>query len=75
MFMDYREQQPGEHDFEYAARILGAASTNFRAMLANGSYSLADLRKIRQHLLGVIDKELSTSITDPRTASEAHPCQ
>lgn len=45
--MDYRPQQPGEHDFAYAARILRAAATEFEAMLANGGYSLQQLQLLR----------------------------
>ncbi len=53
MFMDYRPQQPGEHDFVYAARILRACATGFDAMMANGSFSLAELRDMRARMVKV----------------------
>ncbi len=54
---DYSEQKPDEHDFTYASRILKAASDKFSYMLVNGSYSLADLRRIKKKVLEVIIKE------------------
>ncbi len=62
MFMDYRPQQPNEHDFTYAARILRAASVNFEAMLANGSYSLADLREMKSRLLTLVSQKIDPEL-------------
>ncbi len=56
--MDYRPQQPGEHDFTYAGRILKAAGTNFDAMLANGSFSLDELWRLREKILGVVSTQI-----------------
>jgi hypothetical protein len=64
MMMDYRPQQPGEHDFVYAARILRAAATNFDAMMANGSYHLAELRTIGERLDTLVHNVIDTQL-DP----------
>lgn len=64
MMMDYRPQQPGEHDFVYAARILRAAATNFDAMMANGAYQLAELRTIKDRLELLIHHKIDAEL-DP----------
>lgn len=67
MFMDFGPQKPGEHDFDYAARILKAAGTKFEAMLANGAYSLVDLRELRRHIMGVVEKEIDPQLVERPT--------
>lgn len=64
MMMDYRQQQPGEHDFVYAARVLRAAATNFDAMMANGSYHLAELRTLKDRIDAVVHNVIDTQL-DP----------
>lgn len=56
--MDFRPQQPGEHDFTYAARILKAAGTKFEALLTNESFSLQDLRDIKEQVESVIRRKI-----------------
>lgn len=63
MFMDYRPQQQGEHDFLYAARVLRAAGTEFEAMLRNGSYTLDDLRRMKERLETLIRDQIDGQLT------------
>lgn len=75
MFMDFREQQEGESDFAYAARILHAAGTSFEAMLANGSFSLAELRTLKERIEllvatkidAMLDTGRVTAVVDTKT--------
>lgn len=63
MVMDYRPQQPGEHDFTYAGRILKAAGTEFEAMLANDSFSLDQLWRLRDRILEIVNTKIEPLLT------------
>lgn len=72
MVMDFGPQKPGEHDFEYAARILKAAGTKFEALLANGSFSLQDLRDIKEQVESVIRRKIDYML-EPRERADVVP--
>lgn len=69
--MDFRPQQPGEHDFVYAARVLRAAATNFDALMANGAYSLAELRTLKDRIDTVVNDVIDVQLDRHATRTPA----